>query len=656
MATRTFKGKLRNKIFLFMALIGILPLVAAAALTYYVVMSSHRDDVAKLEAAVITQTGGAVQSFINNDILTQTSVEIPYGGNIFATSSIPAQQYVLGQTLGALPFLQSEVYVNLAGQETAAADRNDLFGVASSSLTNISASPAFQAAKAGSDYLGPVSYAPDTGAGDTMSALVPVVTFASPVKDGTGNIIGVITGVAALDELQNIIASSTVGDTGYLYLVDQNGALIAGGGNAASGAAAGGNGASGAAAGSTLAGDIGSSTVAQMPMVQKVIGGAPALTAATQLRYKNIFGNEVVAAGAPLAEGGQNWGLVAEWPTSEADAVINALLLRDAIMLLVVLVLVLVLGAVLALIIVRPIEKLEEGTARVAQGKLNEGVSITTGDELQELGDSFNDMVMGLKQLEQLKDEFVFVAAHELRTPVAAMKGYLELILDGTTGAIPDATRAFIEKVIASDQRLVQLVNDLLEVARSQAGRLTIKVAPVDIAPAIASTLDELKSLADEKGVTMTYAATMPDGAPLPQILADADRIKEVVINLVGNAIKYMGGTGTITVTHELAPAVQSLTRDGRNLPAMLVTHITDTGIGMSAEAREKLFQKFYRVQTDKTKDITGTGLGLFIVKEIIEKMNGTIGVVSEEGKGSTFSFALQVADGAMMPSSSAQN
>jgi signal transduction histidine kinase len=630
---KTFKGKLRNKIFLFMALLGIVPLIAAAALTYYVVTSSHRDDVAKLEAAVITQTGGSVQSFINNDILTQTSVEIPYGGNIFATSSVPAQEYVLGQTLGALPFLRSEAYVNLAGAETAVADRNDLFGVASSSLANISASPAFQAAKAGSDYLGPVSYAPDA----TTGASVPVVTFASPVKDSNGNIIGAITGVAALDELQNIIASSTVGDAGYLYLVDQSGALIAGGGNAVSGSAAGG----------TLADDIGSSTVAQMPMVQKVIGGAPALTATTQMRYANTFGKNVVAAGEPLNEDRQNWGLVAEWPTSEADAVINALLLRDAIMLFVVFALVLLLGAVLALIIVRPIEKLEEGTARVAQGKFNEGVSITTGDELEELGNSFNDMVMGLKQLEQLKDEFVFIAAHELRTPVAAMKGYLELILDGTTGAITPEARAFMEKVLASNQRLIQLVNDLLEVARSQAGRLTIKVAPVDITPAISSTLDELKSLADEKGVTMSYDATLPgggvgaNGVALPQVLADTDRIKEVVVNLVGNAIKYMGGAGTITISHELAPAVAPATG------SVLVTHIADTGIGMPAEAQEKLFQKFYRVQTDKTKDITGTGLGLFIVKEIIEKMGGTIVVASEEGKGSIFSFGLQVAGAA---------
>jgi signal transduction histidine kinase len=465
---------------------------------------------------------------------------------------------------------------------------------------------------------------------------VPVVTFASPVKDQNGQTIGVISGTASLDELQIIVASSTIGNTGYLYLVDQNGALIAGGGSAA--------------AGGSLSGDIGSSTVAQMPMVQKVIGGTGSLTARAQLRYKNIFGKEVVAAGEPLNEGGQYWGLVAEWPTSEADAVINALLLRDAIMLLVVLVLVLLLGAVLALIIVRPIEELKEGTARVAQGKFNEGVNITTGDELQELGDSFNDMVMGLKQLEQLKDEFVFIAAHELRTPVAAMKGYLELILDGTTGVITPESRAFMEKVLASNQRLIQLVNDLLEVARSQAGRLTIKVAPVDIAPAIASTLDELKSLADEKGVTMTYDATLPDAAtgvpgagatPLPQVLADADRVKEVVVNLVGNAIKYMGGAGTITISHELAPAVAPATG------SVLVTHIVDTGIGMSAEAQEKLFQKFYRVQTDKTKDIVGTGLGLFIVKEIIEKMGGTIAVASEEGKGSTFSFGLPVAGAA---------
>jgi signal transduction histidine kinase len=116
----------------------------------------------------------------------------------------------------------------------------------------------------------------------------------------------------------------------------------------------------------------------------------------------------------------------------------------------------------------------------------------------------------------------------------------------------------------------------------------------------------------------------------LPNVFADAERIKEVMINLVGNAIKYMGGPGTITITHE---------REGNNI----ITHIADTGLGISEEAQKELFKKFYRVQTDKTKDISGTGLGLFIVKEIIEKMNGTMFVVSQEGKGSTFSFSLPV-------------
>jgi signal transduction histidine kinase len=220
----------------------------------------------------------------------------------------------------------------------------------------------------------------------------------------------------------------------------------------------------------------------------------------------------------------------------------------------------------------------------------------------------------------------VFVAAHELRTPVAAMKGYLELILGGATGGVNDATREYIEKIIASDKRLVALVNDLLEVARSEAGRLTIKVAPTDIAPAIRGTLDELRSLADEKSIQLIYEPS----ADLPKVMADADRIKEVTVNLVGNAIKYMGGAGTVTVTHE---------RVGGDL----ITHIADTGLGIPKDAEKKLFEKFYRVQTEKTKDITGTGLGLFIVREIIEKMGGTIQVASEEGKGSIFSFGLPV-------------
>jgi len=544
---------LRTKIFLTMVLVGLVPLALAAGAEYYVAQNAHRDDVAKLESAVLAQTAVQVDNFVKTQILAGAKIVTPNGAGITIATS--AAQFALTQTFSAMTFLESETFVNPDGTESAGVDREHPHGVATSTLVSASSSDAFRAAIAGNNYVGPVTY----------GASGPQVAFATPARGANGATIGAVLGTADLYPLQDIISAATIGSTGYLYLTDQAGKAMVGKGPFA-----------GAAASSSLA----------------------------------------------ITDYG--WTLVAQWPSAEADAVLDALLWQSAEGFAVVLILMVIASLILAGVIVRPIKKLQEGTARVAHGDFREGVAIKTGDELELLGNSFNDMVQGLKQLEQLKDEFVFVAAHELRTPVSAMKGYLELILGGATGGVNDATKQYIEKVIASDKRLVQLVNDLLEVARSQAGRLTIKVAPTDIVPAIRETLDELKSLADERSIALVYEPP----ADVPKAMADTDRVKEVVVNLVGNAIKYMGGKGTVTITHE--------TRDGN-----LVTHIKDTGLGISHEAQAKLFEKFYRVQTDKTKDITGTGLGLFIVKEIIEKMGGTIAVASEEGKGSTFSFAL---------------
>lgn len=594
MAARNYRGKLRNKTFFLMAVVGIVPIAVAAFLTQYVVTNAHRDDVAKLESAVLREKASEVQNFIDQSILAHTQIVVPYAQSLTIATS--AQAYALSATLTALPFLRSESFLDLQGKETMRADRTHFNGYPPSALGDLSASPGFAAAKAGGYYLGPVSY--DNG--------IPVVSFASPVKSDSGEIIGVVSGVAGLDNIQAIVAEAKIGDTGYLYLVDQSGALIGGG---------------------SFAKQSGATSTASEDIVARVITGNNLLTPATQMRYTNVAGVSVVAGGLVMPEYGASWGLIAEWPTAEADAVTSALLVRNIIVLIVVLLAVIVLSIFAALFLTRPIKELEGGTERVAQGKFDESVSIKTGDELEELGDSFNTMMVKLKELEQLKDEFVFIAAHELRTPVAAMKGYLTLILDGTTGGVTDATRAFIEKVLASNQRLIQLVNDLLEVARSQAGRLTIKVAPIAIVPPIRSVLDELKSLADEKSVALHYDPP----AEVPNVLADADRVKEVVVNLIGNAIKYMGGAGAVTITHE-------------QKDHMLVTHVTDTGLGISKEAQARLFEKFYRVQTDQTKDITGTGLGLFIVKQIVEKMDGKIWIESEEGKGSTFSFSLVLA------------
>ncbi len=588
------RGKLRNRIFL-VILIGLVPIAVAAMLGVSAVNDSHRADVARLEAAVLTQKAQEVENYVFNQVLSFPTVISPSSQGI--ANSTSAQKFALTETISLLTFLESESFINANGMETVHVDRTHPDGFPASELRDMSTTPEFHTARAGNYYIGPVGYGPNG----------PVAAFAAPVKDNTGAVIGVTAGDANLKQVQTIVAEGGIGDTGYLYLVDAQGNVIGGGGPMSG------------------AGVTATTSVASLPIVQKVLGGTDLLTADTQTTYKNSAGVQVVAAAKYLPAYG--WGLIAEWPTSEADATVNTLFMRNMIGLIAVLLVAFAASLFLAAYILRPVRKLQESAERVAQGKLNQGVAIATGDELQELGESFNDMVQGLKRLEELKDEFVFVAAHELRTPVAAMKGYLSLILDGTAGTITDQTKTYIEKVIASDNRLVQLVNDLLEVARSEAGRLAIKVAPIDLAPPIRSVLDELKSLADEKSVKVVYEP--PTG--LPKAMGDADRVKEVMVNLVGNAIKYMGGVGTVTITHEV--------KEGG-----VVTHVADTGVGIAKEAQEKLFQKFYRVQTDKTKDITGTGLGLFIVREIVEKMGGKIWAASEEGKGSTFSFSLPMA------------
>lgn len=581
-----FGGRLRNKIFLMMASVGIVPILAAGFLSWYSVQVSHRNDVANLEDALLEQKADEIEGFVK-DIASAMKLHVNYEKT--TDLDVPTKRFLLSEFLKAKPELHDGAFLNLKGMETARFTRQYPDGVPDAALRDQSSTEKFLRTSAGEDYMGPVYF--------TLGE--PMLTIASPVRNKDGVVISIIAGEVSLARAQKILEETRIGSTGYLYLTDREGILVAKGG----------------------AGGTASSSVQYLPLVRAVLGGRDAMGSEGQVRYQSFAGEEVVAAGKYLRDFG--WGLFAEWPVKEADAIVRTIILRNLVISLAVLIAALLASVLLAMLIVRPVKRLEEGTERVAQGRFDEPVEVKTGDEIEELGTAFNKMMAGLKQLEELKDEFVFIAAHELRTPVAAMKGYLSLILDGITGPIAEKTKEFIEKVIAANQRLIQLVNDLLEVSRSEAGRLTIKVTPIDIVPPVEETLSELKPLADKENITLAYAPQA-----LPAVIADPGRVKEVVVNLVGNAIKYMGGPGTVTISHKV--------RD-----SFLITNVADTGVGISAENQKKLFEKFYRVPNERFKEVTGTGLGLFIVKEIVEKMGGNVWAESEEGKGSIFSFSL---------------
>ncbi len=229
---------------------------------------------------------------------------------------------------------------------------------------------------------------------------------------------------------------------------------------------------------------------------------------------------------------------------------------------------------------------------------------------------------------DQAKSEFVSIASHELLTPIAAVQGWLSMALEDGMGQIDPQPRSFIEKAFISTRRLSSLVKDLLAVSQIEAGRMKFKFQRVELGLQIEQTLDQLHFLAQEKKLGLRFEKP---ARPLPAVLADTDRVMEVLINLVGNAIKYTP-KGSITV--KALPDVRG---------KFVKVEVSDTGLGMSKQERAHLFEKFYRIDSPETTGIMGTGLGLYITKSTVEKMGGEITVESTPGKGSTFSFTLPV-------------
>lgn len=223
------------------------------------------------------------------------------------------------------------------------------------------------------------------------------------------------------------------------------------------------------------------------------------------------------------------------------------------------------------------------------------------------------------KELDQMKDDFISVATHELKAPMTTIKGYISLVLEGDTGEINADVRKTLEVAMQQSERLGHLVADLLDVSRIEQGRTKFELAAVDLSEIIKQIVETSQLRAKEKALKLTYEVS----TDLPKLQLDPDRAREIFTNLIDNAIKYTA-KGSVTVKHEI---------DANHVR----TIVKDTGFGISAEAREKLFQRFYRVRTDKTKDIAGTGLGLWIIKQYIEKMGGHIYVDSMEGVGSSF-------------------
>jgi len=232
-----------------------------------------------------------------------------------------------------------------------------------------------------------------------------------------------------------------------------------------------------------------------------------------------------------------------------------------------------------------------------------------------------------IKEVDAMKDEFISMASHELRTPVTVIRGYATMMLEESEKlGVNQEAKDYLSIIDVSSERLNNLIEDLLNVSRIEQGRLKVELKDMEIWPIVEETVKEMKLQAETKGLTLSCILE-PNTKSL--IAADKDRLKQILINTIGNSIKY---------TPKGSIEVRALNRENN-----LVLMIKDTGIGMTAKQREHLFEKFYRIKTKQTEDIVGTGLGLWITKQIIELMKGTIMIDSMENVGTqvTLEFPL---------------
>ncbi|MBI3194799.1 MAG: HAMP domain-containing protein, partial [Ignavibacteriae bacterium] len=280
--------------------------------------------------------------------------------------------------------------------------------------------------------------------------------------------------------------------------------------------------------------------------------------------------------------------------------------------------------------IAKPISTMATIAEDIRSGNLDKRIPVRNSDELGKLAESLNSMVdklnediSKLKKLERVRSEFLGNVSHELRTPIFAMQGMLETLLHGALDD-KEVNRDFVERALKNTERLNMLLGDLIEISRIESGEMKMSFRYFDVNDFLSNIISEMKQFAEQKSISLQYEKTSPLSA-----FGDQERLKQAVINLIDNAIKYTQPKGSVTVS--------SFQSDGKVKIA-----VKDSGIGIAQEHLARIFERFYRVDRERSRESGGTGLGLAIVKHIIEAHGSHVEVSSEIGKGSVFSFMLK--------------
>ncbi|MDJ0714644.1 MAG: adenylate/guanylate cyclase domain-containing protein [Prochloraceae cyanobacterium] len=478
------------------------------------------------------------------------------------------------------------------------------------------------------------------------------VSSSQPIYAPTGNLLGVIAVDVSLGNINQFLSQLEIGKTGKTFIIENSGLLV---------------------------GTSTNESIFRFDKQQQkyqrlnVINSSDPLIQATAKYLKQQFSdynniNENVRLNFKYNKkqhfveilryqdlSGLNWLIVVILPESDFTAQIQANNRTTLTLSTIALVIAIIFGYLTSSWIIKPILNLNNAAKSIATGKWSEKVKIERSDELGELAQSFNNMAKQLQQsfatlevqnaqmkrLDRLKDEFLANTSHELRTPLNGIIGIAESLVDGATGTLPAQTLANLAAIAASGKRLSTLVNDILDFSQLKHKDIKLQLRAVRVREITEVVLTVSRLLIGNKNLELKNNIS-PD---LPPVLADENRLQQILYNLVGNGIKFTD-SGWVEVSAQLLSEDGETTRrEDRPKSDYLAISVQDTGIGIPEDKLDRIFEFFEQADGSTARVYGGTGLGLAITKKLLELHGGTISVESTPGVGSKFTFLLPISE-----------
>ena len=275
-----------------------------------------------------------------------------------------------------------------------------------------------------------------------------------------------------------------------------------------------------------------------------------------------------------------------------------------------------------------------DGMKRALSARIHMATLEEANRELTEKNRKLAELVDKLQEADRVKSNFLATVSHELRTPLTSVIGYSEMLLEGIAGPLNDEQRDYVRTVMEKGDQLLQLITGILDISRMEAGEMKIRKSPFDLAEVVRIALSTVTPNAHRKQVTLVAEVQ----EPLPAAFGDRDKTRQVILNLLGNAVKFTPDGGTARI--EVRAGSLARTQQTQGAPGLRIA-VSDTGIGIPAEHFARVFDPFFQVDNTSTREYGGTGLGLSIVKRFVEAQGGQVWLDSELGKGTTFTFTI---------------